>query len=133
MQAWVAFETNTFGAMYLQDVEMVFNRPHLNNEGGVRKQKLFVFAQIALPFGELVQGDSFIEGDMQVAQWFVLNNCDKIIEYLDEQEKLMKREHLSHLCREAHRDLFPCWFHEQTSKRRTVLRVSCEWHKILGS
>ncbi|KAB2626940.1 pentatricopeptide repeat-containing protein [Pyrus ussuriensis x Pyrus communis] len=53
---------------------------------------------------------------MQVAHLFVLNNCDEIIEYLDEHEKLMKREHHSHLYAVKHRDLFPRWFPNQVKK-----------------
>ena len=51
----VTFETNMFCAMYLQDVETTFNRPHRNNDSGVRRQKISVFGQIARPFGEPVQ------------------------------------------------------------------------------
>ncbi|CAN6694627.1 unnamed protein product [Malus baccata var. baccata] len=47
IQAWVAYEALTFCGMYLKDVETTFNRPPCNNVGGVRKEKLLVFAQIA--------------------------------------------------------------------------------------
>ncbi|KAB2626880.1 hypothetical protein D8674_020498 [Pyrus ussuriensis x Pyrus communis] len=50
---------------------------------------------------------------MQVAHLFVLNNCDEIIEYLDEHEELMKREHPLHLYVLKHCDLFTRWFREQ--------------------
>ncbi|CAL2230519.1 unnamed protein product [Prunus armeniaca] len=36
---------------------------------------------------------------MEVAHWFVLNNCDEIMAYLYEHEEMMKREHPSHLPR----------------------------------
>ena len=42
--------------MYLKDADMAFNRPQGNNDGGVRKEKLSVFAQSARPFGDLVRG-----------------------------------------------------------------------------
>ncbi|CAL9021094.1 unnamed protein product, partial [Prunus brigantina] len=49
---------------------------------------------------------------MKVAHWFVLNNCDEIMSYLDEHEEMMKREHPSHLYAKKHRELFPKWFLE---------------------
>ncbi|BBG94425.1 hypothetical protein Prudu_002705 [Prunus dulcis] len=42
--------------------------------------------------------------DMEVAHWFVLNNCDEIMAYLDEHEQMMKREHPSHLVARKHRE-----------------------------
>ncbi|CAL8133906.1 unnamed protein product [Prunus armeniaca] len=84
-----------------------FNRPQRNNDGGVRNAKLYVFGQSARPFGEPVRGEAFSKNDMEVAHWFVLNNCDEIIWYLDEYEEMMKREHPSQLYSKKHRELFP--------------------------
>ncbi|CAN6679884.1 unnamed protein product [Malus baccata var. baccata] len=55
-----------FCAMYLEDVETAFNRPQRNNDGGVRKEKLSVFAQIARPFGDPIKGESFTKKDMEM-------------------------------------------------------------------
>ena len=73
------------------------------------------FPQIARPFGEPIREESFNKMDMEVAHWFVLNNCDKTITYLDEHEELMKREHPSHLYAKKHRELFPRWFCDNVS------------------
>ncbi|XP_048422805.1 uncharacterized protein LOC103937304 [Pyrus x bretschneideri] len=120
VEAWVAYESLTFCAMYLQDVETAFNRPQRNNDNGVRKEKLYVFAQIARPFGEPVKGESFTKKDMEVAHWFILNNCDEVLPYLEEHERLMKREHHSHLYAKKHRELFPSWFHEHMNKLKEL-------------
>ena len=88
--------------MYLKDVEMTFNRPHSNNDGGVRKEKLSVFGQSARPFGDPARGKSFSKNDMEVVHWFVLNNCDETMAYLNEHEEMMKREHPSHLYAKKH-------------------------------
>ncbi|CAL8997874.1 unnamed protein product, partial [Prunus brigantina] len=96
IEAWVQYESLTFCGMYLQDVDTAFNRPQRNNDGGVRNEKLSVFAQRARPFGDPVRGESFSRKDMEVAHWFVLNNCDEIMTYLNEHEEMMKREHPSH-------------------------------------
>ena len=53
--------------MYLKDVETTFSRHPRNNDGGVRKKKLSVFAQIARPFGDPIRGKSFSKKDMEVA------------------------------------------------------------------
>ncbi|VVA37014.1 PREDICTED: transposon CACTA En/Spm, partial [Prunus dulcis] len=110
IEAWVQYESLTFCGMYLKDVETVFNRPQRNNDGGMRNEKLSVFAQSARPFGDPGRGESFSRNDLEVAHWFVLNNCDEIMAYLDEHEQMMKREHPSHLVAWKHRELFPQWF-----------------------
>nr|XP_028954003.1 uncharacterized protein LOC114822956 [Malus domestica] len=120
VEAWVAYESLTFCAMYLEDVETAFNRPQRNNDGGVRKEKLSVFAQIARPFGEPVKGESFTKNDMEVTHWFILNNCEEALPYLEEHEQLMKREHPSHLYAKKHRDLFPSWFHAHMNKLKEL-------------
>ncbi|CAL9021841.1 unnamed protein product [Prunus brigantina] len=71
-------------------VDTAFNRPQRNNDGGVRNAQLSVFCQSARPFGEPVRGEAFSKHDMEVAHWFVLNNCDEIILYLDEHEEMIK-------------------------------------------
>ncbi|CAL8115511.1 unnamed protein product [Prunus armeniaca] len=97
VEAWVQNESLTFCGMYLKDVETVFNRLQRNLDGGMRNEKLSVFGQSARPFGDPGRGESFSRNDMEVAHWFVLNNCDEIMAYLYEHEEMMKREHPSHL------------------------------------
>ncbi|CAL8990344.1 unnamed protein product [Prunus brigantina] len=110
VEAWVQYESLTFCGMYLKDVETVFNRPQRNHGEGMRNEKLSVFAQNARPFGDPGRGESFSRNDMEVAHWFVLNNCDEIMGYLYEHEEMMKREHPSHLVAQKHCELFPQWF-----------------------
>ncbi|CAL8112799.1 unnamed protein product [Prunus armeniaca] len=112
IEAWVQYELLTFCGMYLQDVDTAFNHPRRNNDGGVRNEKLSVFAQRARPFGDPIRGESFSRNDMEVVHWFVLNTCDEIMTYLDEHEEMMKREHQSHLYVTKHSELFPQWFLE---------------------
>ncbi|CAL2248342.1 unnamed protein product [Prunus armeniaca] len=119
IEAWVQYESLTFCGMYLKDVETAFNRPQCNNDGGMRNEKLFVFTQSARPFGDLGRGESFSRNDMEVAHWFVLNNCDEIMAYLDEHEEMMKREHPSHLYANKHRELFPQWFLDSVKKLKS--------------
>ncbi|BBH02706.1 transposable element gene [Prunus dulcis] len=111
IEAWVQYESLTFCGMYLKDVETAFNRPQRNNDGGMRKEKLSVFAQSARPFGD--------PDEESLAHWFVLNNCDEIMAYLDEHEEMMKREHPSHLVAQKQRELFPQWFLESVNKLKS--------------
>ena len=111
------------------------------NDEGVRKERFSVFVQSARPFGDPVQGNSFSINDMVVAHWFVLNNCDEIMAYLDEHEEMMKREHPSHLYAKKHRELFPQWFLEYVSYKCFVfdiyivvfnfLKLTCECFCII--
>ncbi|CAL2238214.1 unnamed protein product [Prunus armeniaca] len=119
IEAWFQYESLTFCGMYLKDVDTAFNCPQRNNDAGLRNEKLYVFAQSARSFGDPVRGESFSRNDMEVAHWFILNNCDEIMSYLDEHEEMMKREHLSHLYAKKHRDLFPKWFLEYVNKLKS--------------
>ncbi|BBN70257.1 hypothetical protein Prudu_1452S000200 [Prunus dulcis] len=84
IEAWVQYESLTFCGMYLKDVETAFNRPQRNNDERTALWRSWT-------------RKSFSTNDMEVAHWFVLNNCDEIMAYLDEHEEMMKREHPSHL------------------------------------
>ncbi|BBG99628.1 hypothetical protein Prudu_009379 [Prunus dulcis] len=119
IEAWVQYEWLTFCGMYLKDVDTAFIRPQCNNDGGLRNEKLSVFARSARPFGYPVRGESFSRNDMEVEHWFVLYNCDEIMAYLDEHEEMMKREHPSHLYAKKHRDLIPQWFLEYVNKLKS--------------
>ncbi|CAL2256194.1 unnamed protein product [Prunus armeniaca] len=119
IEAWVQYESLTFCGMYLKDVDMAFTRPQRNNDGGMRNEKLSVFAQSARPFGDPGREESFSRNDMEVAHWFVLNNCDEIMAYLYEHEEMMKREHPSHLVVQKHRELFPQWFLDSVNKLKS--------------
>ncbi|BBN69008.1 hypothetical protein Prudu_690S000100 [Prunus dulcis] len=96
IEAWVQYESLTFCGMYLKVVEMAFNCPQHNNEGGMRNEKLSVFVQSPRPFGDPGRGELFSRNEMEAAHWFVLNNYDEIMTYLDKDEEMMKREHPSH-------------------------------------
>ncbi|BBH02762.1 hypothetical protein Prudu_013436, partial [Prunus dulcis] len=119
IEAWVQYESLTFHGTYLKDVDTAFNHPQRNNDGGVRNEKLSVFAQSAQPFGVLVQGESFSRNDMEVAHWFVLKNFDEIMAYLDEYEEMMKQEYPSHLYAKKYCELFPHWFLEYVNKLKS--------------
>ncbi|BBH05916.1 hypothetical protein Prudu_017435 [Prunus dulcis] len=84
IEAWVQYESAYFLWNVFKRCGDGFQSSQRNNDG-------------ATPFGDPGRGESFSRNDMEVAHWFVLNNCDEIMAYLDEHEKMMKREHPSHL------------------------------------
>ncbi|XP_028965019.1 uncharacterized protein [Malus domestica] len=57
----------------LRQLSIVLNAMYLN-DGGVRKEKLSVFAQIAGPFGDPVKGESFTKNDMEMNKLKELNS-----------------------------------------------------------
>ncbi|BBG93623.1 hypothetical protein Prudu_001694 [Prunus dulcis] len=69
--------------------------------------------------GDPRRRESFSGNDIKVAHWFVLNNCDEIMAYLDEHEEIIKREHPSHLVAQKHRELFPQWFLDSVNKLKS--------------
>ncbi|CAN6586007.1 unnamed protein product [Malus baccata var. baccata] len=93
-------------------IQTTFNRPPRNNDRGVRKEKLSVFAQVARPFEYPICGESFTEKDMDVAHWFVPNNCDETLSHLDEHENMMKEAHPSHLYAKKHPSNSPAYSEE---------------------
>ncbi|CAL9027333.1 unnamed protein product, partial [Prunus brigantina] len=74
IEAWVQYESLNFCGMYLKDVDTAFNRPRRNNDGGVRNEKLSVFAQSARPFGDPARGESLSINDMEVNKLKSLNS-----------------------------------------------------------
>ncbi|BBH09180.1 hypothetical protein Prudu_021604 [Prunus dulcis] len=106
IEAWVQYESLTFCGMYLKDVETAFNRPQRNNDGAHD------------PLEILDEESRFLEMTW-IAHWFVLNNCDEIMAYLDEHEEMMKREHPSHLVAQKQRELFPQWFLDSVNKLKS--------------
>ena len=80
-EAYIANESLTFCAMYLRNVETPFNRTERNFDGGCRPDKLSFFDQVARPFMSS-SSIPFTNADMEVAQWFILNNYDEVLPFL---------------------------------------------------
>ncbi|BBH07194.1 Ankyrin repeat family protein [Prunus dulcis] len=106
IEAWVQYESLTFCGMYLK----------------MWRRLSIVLSVITTERTALWRSwtrESFSRNDMEVAHWFVLNNCDEIMAYLDEHEEMMKREHPSHLVAQKQRELFPQWFLESVNKLKS--------------
>lgn len=80
-EAYVSYESLTFCALYLRNVETSFKWPERNINRGLREAKLSVFMQIARPF----MGSSMVEFtnvDIEIAHWSILNNCEEVTPFL---------------------------------------------------
>ncbi|CAH9081953.1 unnamed protein product [Cuscuta epithymum] len=113
-EAYVSQESLNFCAMYLHKVETPFNKSERNFDGGPRQEKLSVFAQVSRP---IMSSSSipFLKIDMEVAHWFILNNCDEVSPFLEEHKELIKLERGVDIDK-RHRKLFPAWFCERVRR-----------------
>ncbi|CAL2254664.1 unnamed protein product [Prunus armeniaca] len=124
-EAYIAYESSTFCLMYLCDVETELTRPERNSDGGDPSAKLLVFAQKAHPFGGHLMVEMSKE-DMEVAYWYILDNCDEIEDFRNDHIELLERESHDNLQR-RHRKLFPKWFrHKATTLYNQELRSVSE-------
>ncbi|XP_008226957.1 PREDICTED: uncharacterized protein LOC103326503 [Prunus mume] len=112
-EAYIAYESSTFCSMYLCDVETELTRPERNSDGGDPSAKLLVFAQKARPFGGHLMVEMSKE-DMEVAYWYILDNCDEIEDFRNKHIELLERESHDNLQR-RHRKLFPEWFRHKAT------------------
>lgn len=83
-EAYIDNECMTFCSMYLQGIETRFNREERNFDGGQEKQttKLHVFSQNVRPLGasKIV---SLNLKDHKKARYYVLNNTEEVLPYLE--------------------------------------------------
>ena len=82
-EAYVVNEALTFCSMYLRGVETRFNRPERNDDR-VESQPVreySVFKAVGRPFGK--KSTMLLNPQLkQKAEWYILNNCTEIKEYL---------------------------------------------------
>ncbi|KAJ0682431.1 hypothetical protein HanPI659440_Chr16g0647251 [Helianthus annuus] len=80
-ECYVFEEALTFCSMYLKDVQTKFNRPDRNDDVVVEKRKLWVFESKCRYVGARKEKYlSFIEKSKM--EWFVLENCAEVREYM---------------------------------------------------
>ncbi|KAK9064906.1 hypothetical protein SSX86_016288 [Deinandra increscens subsp. villosa] len=68
--------------MYLEGVQTKFNRPGRNADDGIPKRQLAVFSSPCRPMSKKIY-NSFDRQSWKTFEWFVLNNCDEVKEYID--------------------------------------------------
>lgn len=80
-EAYIVNECLTFCSMYLQGIETQFNQEERNYDvaenGG-----LPIFSQRFRPIGGEIYG-SLTEKELNLAHWYVLNNCEEAKSYIE--------------------------------------------------
>ncbi|KAK9194114.1 hypothetical protein WN944_004816 [Citrus x changshan-huyou] len=93
-------------SLFPDSIETKFNCVERNDDGGQRVGGLSVFSQNVRPFGKAQIELS--QQEIDIAHWYVLNNCDEVQEYLDEHKRLLQRECGANL-NKRQQLLFPKW------------------------
>ena len=83
VEGCVVDEVLTFCSMYLESVEIKFNRPDRNADNTTSIQpQLSVFQFQGHPYGK--KNAIFMSPDIRKsAEWYILNNCSEIQSYLE--------------------------------------------------
>ncbi|XP_042946082.1 uncharacterized protein LOC122279468 [Carya illinoinensis] len=109
-EAYIHVECLNFCSMYLHDVETRLNPQERNFDGGEHgvQDGLRIFRQKVRPMG----GASRHQLDKQLfvkANWYVLNNCEEIGQYLNEHYMQISEDYSDNVdC--MHAAQFPSWF-----------------------
>ncbi|XP_042983138.1 uncharacterized protein LOC122312562 [Carya illinoinensis] len=110
-EAYVHVEYLTFCSMYLNDIETRHNREERNSDTigqTSRESSLSIFSQKVRPLGA-ARVEKLPDALLAKAEWYVLNNCVEIEDYIDEHYNKMKEEDLSNIER-RHQSQFLMWF-----------------------
>ncbi|KAJ9566906.1 LOW QUALITY PROTEIN: hypothetical protein OSB04_002872 [Centaurea solstitialis] len=102
-EAYVVNEALTFCSMYFRGIETRFNRPERNDD-----------RPVGPPFGKRTT----LSLDPQLkrkAEWYILNNCTEIEDYINEHINELKRRGASNLQRQEEGE-FPEWFKTQINQ-----------------
>ena len=82
-KAYVVNEALTFCSMYLRGVETRFNRPERNDDRveSQPNREYSIYKAVGCPFGK--KSSMLLNPQLkQKAEWYILNNCAEIKEYL---------------------------------------------------
>ncbi|KAH0754685.1 hypothetical protein KY290_024955 [Solanum tuberosum] len=108
-EGYIIDECLTFCSMYLTNIETRFNREDQNADGSSNKEEhvLDIFSESVRPFkGEY---DAIPKKDFDMAQWYVLNNCEEAKPFLQEHKNELLNQDVVNI-EEKHREHFSLWF-----------------------
>ncbi|KAL3358884.1 hypothetical protein AABB24_015793 [Solanum stoloniferum] len=108
-EGYIIDECLTFCSMYLTNIETRFNREDRNVDGSSNKEEhvLDIFSESVRPFkGEY---DAIPKKDLDMAQWYVLNNCEEAEPFLQEHKNELLNQDVVNI-EEKHREHFSLWF-----------------------
>ncbi|XP_060182468.1 uncharacterized protein LOC132612162 [Lycium barbarum] len=115
-EGYIIDECLTFCSMYLTGIETRFNREDRNDDGSSKKDKpiLDIFSKSARPFGD-GDYDAIPRKDLDMARWYVLNNCEEAESFLQEHKEELVKQDVGNI-EEKHREQFPLWFKRKILK-----------------
>ncbi|XP_062094286.1 uncharacterized protein LOC133800344 [Humulus lupulus] len=114
-EAYVVNEALTFCSMYLRGVETRFNRPERNDDRveSQPNREYSIYKAVGRPFGK--KSNMLLNPQLkQKAEWYILNNCAEIKEYLSEHMDELRRRGGLNLEVQQKTD-FPQWFKERVN------------------
>ncbi|KAM3375774.1 hypothetical protein P3S68_014488 [Capsicum galapagoense] len=87
-EGYIIDECLTFCSMYLDDIETKFNRKDTNDDGSGNSDGpiLEIFSKSIRPYKD-GDYDAIPKKDFDMAQWYVLNNCEEAEPFLEEHKK----------------------------------------------
>ncbi|XP_060209378.1 uncharacterized protein LOC132636500 [Lycium barbarum] len=115
-EGYIIDECLTFCSMYLTGIETRFNREDRNDDGSSKKDEpvLDIYSKSARPFGD-GDYDAIPRKDLDMARWYVLNNCEEAEYFLQEHKEELVKQDVGNI-EEKHREQFPLWFKRKILK-----------------
>ncbi|PHU29846.1 26S protease regulatory subunit 7 [Capsicum chinense] len=126
---YIIDECLTFCSMYLDDIDTRFNHKYRNDDGSSNNNKpiLDIFSKNIRPYKD-GDYDAIPKKDFDMAQWYVLNNCEEAESFLEKhKEELLKQGVMD--IEEKHREQFFLWFRRKImqlfskEKSRSIMKV----------
>ncbi|XP_059302828.1 uncharacterized protein LOC132054886 [Lycium ferocissimum] len=113
-EGYIIDECLTFCSMYLTGIETRFNREDRNDDGSSKKDEpvLDIFSKSVRPFGD-GDYDAIPRKDLDMARWYVLNNCEEAESFLQEHKEELVKQDVGNI-EEKHREQFPLWFKKES-------------------
>ncbi|CAM8999989.1 unnamed protein product [Rhodiola kirilowii] len=116
-EGYIAEECLTFCSRYLTGVETHFNREERNSDGHVAEQigRLSIFEIHGRPLGAS-NARVLTEEELDMAHFYVLENCDELIPYVNEHKTSLEASHQNCNLENVHRKKFSTWIRKQVEE-----------------
>ncbi|CAM8932248.1 unnamed protein product [Rhodiola kirilowii] len=116
-EGYIAEECLTFCSRYLNGVETLFNREERNFDGPVteQKEKFSIFQIHGRPLGAS-NARVLTEEELHLAHFYVLENCDEFIPYVDEHKSILEASHQNNNLENLHKKNFSTWIRKRVEE-----------------
>ncbi|XP_050217509.1 uncharacterized protein LOC126668348 [Mercurialis annua] len=127
-EAYITKECLNFCSLYFHGVETIYNRVERNNfpvQIGV-ENGFSIFSNNARPLGA-TEYKTLSHSDFEKLQWYVLNNCEDVDEYLKIHIEELQKESVIDV-QKRHQAGFASWFKECVGRLRATGLVAATDH-----